>query len=291
MGQSLRIGILADWLNPVIEETLHQLRQRGARVEVIYPEQEFTRLTELQVEYDLYLLKSGTDRALSLGGALHMLGAATLNPYPIVAMMRNKIIVTCALEAAGVPVPESFIATTASDLEALLAAGPLIYKPYRGSRGQGISIIRSVADLASLPSDQPLFVQRYHPSDGRDHKIFRIGDQLFGQRRIWPLRSYTDKVGEPFVLTSDLQEIALRCGDVFGIDLYGIDIVVSQGQPYVVDMNKFGSFVGVPDSAHLLAEYLLRAGRRGGLYPRDESDQMGRVKQKVAMRHLSNDGL
>ena len=242
-------------------------------------------------EHDLYLLKSGTEAALSLGGALYMLGAATLNPYPVVALMRNKIIVTCALEAAGIPVPESFITSTPSDLEALLTNGPLIQKPYRGSRGQGISILRYATDLENLPSDQPIFVQRYHPSDGRDHKIFRIGDQLFGQRRIWPLRSYTDKVGEPFVLTPDLQEIALRCGDVFGIDLYGIDVVVSEGRPYVVDMNKFGSFVGVPDGAHLLAEYLLSAARQGGIPLKEGADPMIRVEQSVAVGRQGRDVL
>ena len=64
-------------------------------------------LADLRVENDLYILKSGTELALSVAGALHALGAATLNPYPTVAMMRNKIIVTRMLKEAGVPTPDT----------------------------------------------------------------------------------------------------------------------------------------------------------------------------------------
>ncbi len=78
-------------------------------------------------------------------------------------------------------------------------------------------------------------------------------------RRIWPLRTYQDKYGEPFEVSPELREIALRCGEVFGLDLYGLDVVISGGQPYVGDINKFGSFIGVPDAPVLLANHILRA--------------------------------
>jgi glutathione synthase/RimK-type ligase-like ATP-grasp enzyme len=54
----------------------------------------------------------------------------------------------------------------------------------------------------------------------------------------------------------------VRCGRAFGIDLFSIDVVFSQGQPYVVDINKFGSYMGVPDAPRLLADYIQAAARR-----------------------------
>src|SRR5438128_12237629 len=107
-------------------------------------------LGTVRVQNDLYILKSGTELALSVAGVLHALGAATLNPYPTVAMMRNKIIVTRVLQAAGVPTPETYVTTKRDDLVPLLESGPLIIKSYRGSRGEGIRIVREVRELADL---------------------------------------------------------------------------------------------------------------------------------------------
>ena len=258
----MRIGIILDWMNPNIERAVGLLSERGVRLDLIHPEKQLISLSRVRVESDLYLLKSGSDLALSLGGALHALGAATLNPYPTVAMMRNKIIVTRALQAAGVPTPDTYVTTRPNDLVSLLESGPLIVKPYRGSRGEGIRIVRHGRELFDLPSDGPILAQRYEEPDGRDLKIFCIGGKLFGVRRIWPLRTYQDKVGDPFPLTPDLRDIARSCGRAFGIDLYGLDVVLSSGRPYVVDVNKFGSYMGVPDASRLLADYIYAAGLR-----------------------------
>jgi len=258
----MRIGIILDWMNPNIERAVGLLSERGVRLDLIHPEKQLISLSRVRVESDLYLLKSGSDLALSLGGALHALGAATLNPYPTVAMMRNKIIVTRVLQAAGVPTPDTYVTTRPNDLVSLLESGPLIVKPYRGSRGEGIRIVRHGRELFDLPSDGPILAQRYEEPDGRDLKIFCIGGKLFGVRRIWPLRTYQDKVGDPVPLTPDLRDIARSCGRAFGIDLYGLDVVLSSGRPYVVDVNKFGSYMGVPDASRLLADYIYAAGLR-----------------------------
>ncbi|HEX8036261.1 MAG TPA: hypothetical protein VF510_20555 [Ktedonobacterales bacterium] len=261
----MRIGVIADWLNPNMERLVQLLTEQGVHLDLIYPEKQLTDLSQVKVENDLYLLKSGTEPALSLGGSLHMLGAVTLNPYPIVAMLRNKVIVMRALQAAGVPVPETYMTTNAADLAPLLDAGPLIMKPYRGTRGRGVVVVRRPEELENQQDDDFLLAQRYHEPDGPDgydYKVFRIGERIFGIRRRWPIRTYEDKLGYPFDPSPELRDIALRCGQAFGIDLYGLDVVMSQGSPYVVDLNKFGSYMGVPNGPRLLADYIYAAGKR-----------------------------
>ena len=49
-------------------------------------------------------------------------------------------------------------------------------------------------------------------------------------------------------LTRELRDIVLSCGQAFGIDLYGMDIIESGGKPYVVDMCSIPGFMGVPDA-------------------------------------------
>jgi ribosomal protein S6--L-glutamate ligase len=258
----MRVGIILDWANPNILEMIHLLSHRGVELDLIYPEKQVIDLSTVSVKNDLYLLKSGTDAAMSLAGALHAIGAVTLNPYPTVSLLRNKFIVNRVLQEAGVPIPQTFMANEIEDLIPMLASAPLIIKPYRGSRGAGINIVHDPGELVELPVDGPILAQRYMQPDGLDYKIFNIGGQLFGQRRVWPLRTYADKVGEPFTISPELEEIAARCGRAFGIDLFGMDVVYSNGQPYVVDINKFGSYMGVPDAGCLLADYIYASCQR-----------------------------
>jgi len=258
----MRIGIILDQMTPNVEQAVDLLSRQGVRVDLTHPERQLISLSRVRVENDLYLLKSGSDIALTLAGALHALGAATLNPYPTVAMMRNKIIVTRMLQAAGLPAPETYVAGDPQAFRPLLDSGPLILKPYRGSRGHGIRVVRDPRDLDAVASDGLLLAQRYHEPDGPDFKIYCIGGRLFGVRRKFPIQSYEDKLGTPFTPSPELADIARRCGRVFGIDLYGLDIVMSGGQPFVVDVQKLGSYMGVPDAPRLLADHLVATARR-----------------------------
>lgn len=260
----MRIGILLEMRDyeresPNIAQMIRLLQDRGVNLDLIYPEKQLMDLASLQIENDLYLIKSGTDLSMSLAGALHSLGAVTLNPYPTVALLQNKIIMTRVLQQAGVPTPQSCIASHPRDLAPLMKAGPVIVKPYKGVCGRGISVLSDPAELENVPHNGLVFAQRFHPSEGQYHTIYRIGDQLFGVRRVWPSRSIIDRYGEPFVPNPQLCRIAMEVGQAFGISLYGMDVVISQGQPYVVDINKFGSFLGVPEAPRLLADYFCAA--------------------------------
>jgi ribosomal protein S6--L-glutamate ligase len=106
-----------------------------------------------------------------------------------------------------------------------------------------------------------VFAQRYHPPRGRDRKLYSIGDRIFGVKRIFPATTDAERRGEPFTPSRELCDIARRCGQAFGIDLFGVDIIESGGQPYVVDMSSIPGFRGVPDAAVRLAEYFYAAAR------------------------------
>src|SRR5439155_16807947 len=126
-----------------------------------------------------------------------------------------------------------------------------------------VRIVRSRAELAEGNfGREPVFAQRYLPNDGRDRKIYAIGGQIFGVKKVFPRRTEEEKHGELFPLSPELQEVALSCGRAFGIDLYGVDIIESEGKPYVVDMCSIPGFKGVPDAPRLLAQYFYAAAER-----------------------------
>jgi ribosomal protein S6--L-glutamate ligase len=208
------------------------------------------------------VLKSGSELALSLAGALHEAGATIVNPYPVAAACRDKVIATSVLQSAGVPTPETYLAAHVGELAPLLDQGPLVVKPYRGTNGVGVHTVWDPDQLDDVAHGGVIFAQRYHKPEGRDRKIYVIGGQVFGVKRVWPARTYEEKLGEPFTITRELREIALACGRAFGIELYGLDIIVSDGRPYVVDISSFPGFKGVPDASLRLADYIYAAAER-----------------------------
>lgn len=249
--------------SPVMPEVARLLTEWGADVEVIYPDDRVTDVSRVRVERDLYVLKSGTELALSLAGVLQMAGAAILNPYPACVMLRDKIVTTGVLARAGVPIPETLITSRPGLLAPFLEDGPLVVKPYRGSQGRGVSVVWDTEEIDQLPDlDGPLLVQRYYEPDGRDRKIYCIGGQIFGVKRVWPARTYTEKLGEPFTVTPELREITMRVARALGLGLFGIDFIISNGRPLVVDASSFPGFKGVPDAPLRLADYLYAAAER-----------------------------
>ena len=265
--RKLRIGFLVPSYSP--QSTSHMptvmraLSDAGVVVDVIHPVKQMLELSDVRVEHDLYVLKKTSRLALSIAGALHAQGAVIVNPYPVTVALRDKIITSRILQSAGVPTPDTYVASRPERLESLLGGGPLVVKPYQGSDGFGIRVVRSVAELAAVPAGKdPVFAQRYHPPQGRDRKMYVIGGRVFGVKKVFPARTDAEKHGEPFTPTAELREIVVRCGQAFGIDLYSIDIIESEGKPYVVDMCSIPGCRGVPDGPSHLASYLYAAAER-----------------------------
>ncbi len=235
----------------------------GVDVDVVHPTQGALDLSHVRVEHDLYFLKKSSRLSLSIAGALHAQGAAIINPYPVTVALHDKIVTARILQGAGVPVPATYVASRPDLLAPLLARGPLVLKPYHGSDGIGVRVVKSVAELAAVPPGRdPVFAQRYHAPQGRDRKIYVVGGQLFGVKKVFPIRTEQDGQGEPFTPRPELCEIARRCGQAFGIDLYSVDIIESDGRPYVVDMCSIPGCGGVPDAPRRLAAYLIAAAER-----------------------------
>jgi ribosomal protein S6--L-glutamate ligase len=263
----LRIGFLVS--SRYAQSTSHvpavmrALAEAGAVVDVIHPVRRALELSDVRVACDLYVLKKMSRLSLSLAGVLHAQGATIVNPYPVTVALRDKIVTARILDAAGVPTPPAYVAVHPHELAAFLDAGPLIVKPYQGSDGVGVRVVRNRAELASVRAGRdPVFAQRYHQPAGRDRKIYVVGDQLFGVKKPFPATTAAEQRGEPFTPSPELCDIARRCGQAFGIDFYSVDIIESEGKPYVVDMCSIPGCGGVPDAPRHLASYLLAAAER-----------------------------
>jgi glutathione synthase/RimK-type ligase-like ATP-grasp enzyme len=92
-----------------------------------------------------------------------------------------------------------------------------------------------------------------------DHKISFIGGKVFGVKRIFPLRIYSDKIGTPLEIDDETRDIAFRISKALPLDMFTFDVIVSEGKPYVVDVGAFGSLMGVPDAPELVTARIIQA--------------------------------
>ena len=241
--------------NPVVAEVLTILKRKGFRIEIGFAESLLLQPGSLSAKADLYILKSHTDLWLSLAGVLHFQGARLLNPYLACLATMNKIMTASRLHSAGVPIPRSWVTGDLQLLLSLAAERQLIMKPYDGRRGNGIRIVNEPRELASIPAPQrPVLVQEY-VAGGDELKVYVVGDEVFAMRQILS----TNGCPRPLAacpVSPKLRRIALRCGQVSGLGLYGLDVVEGPEGPVVVDLNYFPSYRDVPGAATLIADYI-----------------------------------
>jgi ribosomal protein S6--L-glutamate ligase len=243
-------------LSTVLREVFANLTRRGFRIESGIAEETVTQPDVLAATHDLYVLKSHTELSLSLAGVLHLQGARLLNPYPNCAFIQNKIVTAHLLRAAGVPTPASWVTGDLKLLRGVAEDRPLIIKPYLGHRGKGLRIVLKPAELAELPApESPVLIQEYIKGSGEDLKVYVVGKQVFAVRKPFSSDSFT-KPGRPCVVTPDVRELALRCGQVLGLGLYGLDLVESDSGHWVVDLNTFPGYKGVPDISPHIADFI-----------------------------------
>src|SRR5256886_14569238 len=201
-------------------------------------------VARVSLDHDLFVLKSRSDLAMSVAADLHGAGARLLNPYPVSALLRDRVVTFRVLRAAGVPVPETFAASHPSQLLPALDRGPLIIKPYRRYKKLPPEVVTNAAELAALgPTEEPVFAQRYHPPDGPDRVVYSIGSELFGVLRGSP------PADAAFALSPELADMARRCGTALGIDLFGVKVGESGGRADVVDSARFPPFHCGPEPA------------------------------------------
>src|SRR3989449_292417 len=58
------------------------------------------------------------------------------------------------------------------------------------------------------------------------------------------------------VCSSDL-DLALRCGRVFGLDIYGVDTIETADGVAVLEVDEFPNFTAVPNAAAAIADFIL----------------------------------
>jgi ribosomal protein S6--L-glutamate ligase len=245
-----------------------QLKQWGHEVAVLEPQNMLTCLTTLGEQgYDAYVLKSLAEGpGLSILEAAEAVGIPTINTARSIRLVRDKAVAAAFVHAHGLPMPATYFVAHPRLLAQLPdEIFPLVVKPSNGSSCRDIYHVSKPADLVHLPINQDAesfyLAQRYANNPGYDIKVYVTGREVYAAlAKKSPLHAH---IQERFItLTPQVKKLVLQVGALFGLDIYGVDIVDTPQGPAILDINDFPSFARIPRAVPRIAEYVLHAAKR-----------------------------
>lgn len=241
-----------------------QLQRWGHQVDLLEPDVTVTHLPDLtRQSYEAYVLKTMSDGpGLSLLEAAEAVGIPTINNARSVRLVRDKAVATAFAYAHGLPIPRTYFVADPCLLQQIPeAVYPLVIKPTNGSSGRGIYRIDSPSDLVRLEiaaTNKSFFLaQSYIENPGFDIKLYVTGTQVYGIAKRSPLHPEVKVEKRLIPLSLELRQLALHVGKIFGLDIYGLDVIETVNGPFIVDINDFPSFRRVPRAATLVSAHIL----------------------------------
>ena len=239
---------------PVFTEVVDDLRKRGFDVTLGVGQSLAIHMNGLRNEADLYVLKSYSALWHNVAAVLDSQGAHFLNSFAATAATVNKIRAASILAGANIPIPQTW---ATGDLALISDHFPVMIKPNVGHGGANIRVVRSVTDLSSTGIEDGTLVQELVEPIDEEVKLYVIGERVFGIRK-----DPGSGTREPIAVDANFEKIALSCGRALGLEIYGVDIAVSRGEPVVIDVNHFPSFRAVPNVVGPLADHIAKATTR-----------------------------
>jgi ribosomal protein S6--L-glutamate ligase len=220
-----------------------------------------------QQRYDAYVLRTQSDGpGMSILDAVDAVGIQTINNSRSIRLVRDKAVAAAFAHAHGLPTPLTYFVAHPRLLHQIPEEDyPLVIKPTNGSTCRAIYRVDRPADLAKLEiskADRFFLAQRYEENTGFDVKLYVAGPEVYAVAKKSPLHPDVAVRQRLLPVTPELRELALRTGQIFGLDIYGLDVVETPHGPVVLDINDFPSFSNVPDAPALLSNYVLELASR-----------------------------
>ncbi|MFI0975817.1 RimK family alpha-L-glutamate ligase [Streptomyces sp. NPDC021093] len=282
----MRIGLITPTPDHPLLAATAALLTPEHRVEVVNPDT--VRSVSDRTPADVYLLKSRTPHALALARDLERRGARVVNSATATARVQDRTEMADVARRAGLPFAPTRTFTSLSaladptgltDLPDLTA--PVVVKSRHSRKHDLVARVDThgqLRELAARHPEEPVVVQEFAPNSGWDHKLWAVGDQVFAALRRSELapdgRSDTRSLALAD-LPSGWADLVRRVGQVFALDVYGVDVIGTGTDPkaknpptdpdaktpLIVDINAFPGIRNQPGAPEALAAMALRTGR------------------------------
>lgn len=224
-------------------------------------------------------------RSSLLTQSLEGAGLKVINNLAVAETCSNKLATSIALARAGVPTPRTLLALTSEGAEqaAEELGYPLVLKPFTGSWGRMVTVVRDRATLQSLiefkeelanPQEQhSYYLQEYVRRPPRDIRAVVAGDNIIAcVHRIappgeWRTNVARGAVSEAFKPDGELEETILNAAKAVGGGILGVDAMEPESGYLVHEVNNTVEFKGAQSAADVnipaqLIKYVVKFMRR-----------------------------
>ncbi len=245
-----------------------QLHQWGHEIDVLQPYTAVTNLTDLSLTtYDAYVLKTVSEGpGLTLLEAAEAVGIPTINNSRAIRLVRDKAVAVAYAKACGLPIPPTyFVGHPRALVNVPHDIYPVVIKPTNGSSMQGVHLVRTPQEMARLRVEKDTYylAMHYIENPGFDIKLYVTGQEVHAIVKGSVLHGPVPEREIP--TTPEMLTLARDVGRVFGLDLYGVDVLQTDEGLILIDINDFPSFGRVPRHVFSVADYILHAAYRARL--------------------------
>jgi ribosomal protein S6--L-glutamate ligase len=242
----------------------------GHDVHLLHPQASATCLSALaragNDRFDAYVLKTVSDGpGICILEAAAASGIAAINNPRAIRLVRDKAAAAARARATKIPFPLTYLVVDVRRVGLIPREYyPLVIKPSNGSSTREVHRIDDPAELRELeldPRDRFFLAQRYVENEGYDLKLYGIGREVFAVTRASPLHPGREVAEKQVPLTPELAAIARQVRRVFGLDIFGVDVVRAPQGWVAVDINDFPGFGGVPEAVTLVSKRIAQLAR------------------------------
>jgi ribosomal protein S6--L-glutamate ligase len=140
---------------------------------------------------------------------------------------------------------------------ARVGGAPVVIKLIEGTQGIGVLLADSEKQAESIiellqSQKQNVLIQKFvAESKGKDVRAFVVGDQVVGaMRRVAQGQEFRSNVhrggiAEPIELSEEYRETAIRCTQILGLQVAGVDMLEGKDGPQVMEVNSSPGLEGI----------------------------------------------
>ena len=207
-------------------------------------------------------------RTLLLSQAMEGSGLRVINSRSVAEVCGNKLSTSIALANAGVPTPRTYLALSseAAEVAAEELGYPMVLKPFIGSWGRMVTVVRDKATLQALieykeelasPIEHMYYLQEYIQRPPRDIRAIVAGESIIacvhryapaGEWRTNVARGGTSKAFKP---DEELKETVLNAAKAVGGGILGVDAMESESGYVVHEVNNTVEFKGAQSAVDI----------------------------------------
>jgi [lysine-biosynthesis-protein LysW]---L-2-aminoadipate ligase len=200
-------------------------------------------------------------RTLFLSRILESYGMRVINSYAVAELCGNKLATTMALARAGVPTPKTCVALSAEMVETAAEelGFPLVIKPFTGSWGRMVSVVRDMHTLQSIvelreelpnPLEHMYYLQEYVRRPPRDIRAVVAGDEIaacvyrYAAEGDWRTNVARGGTSKAFSPEPQLKELIHKAAEAVGGGILGVDAMEAPSGYVIHEVNNTVEFKG-----------------------------------------------